>query len=99
LNQIISSCTGSNRNPYLKANAMDRRKTVTGTIKIVGCARIDGDDHFSIVLEEEPCRIYTGSRNSRLAVAREGQFVSIVFETFGNDVHIIKGFSIEAKSA
>jgi len=75
------------------------RQTVTGTIKIVGCARIDGDDHFSIVLEADPCRIYTGSRSARLAVAREGQFVSIAFETIGNDVHIIKGFSLEAKTA
>jgi hypothetical protein len=31
---------------------MYKTETVSGIIKYVGCARIDGDDNFSIVLEE-----------------------------------------------
>jgi hypothetical protein len=60
---------------------MFKVETVSGTIKWVGCARINGDDHFSLVLEEDPCQIYTCNKNPRLAIAREGQCVRMTFES------------------
>lgn len=74
-----------------------KTETVSGTIKYVGCARFDGNDNFSIVLEENPYQIYTGNKNPRLAIARVGQYVSMSVETIVADIKNIRGFALVPK--
>lgn len=74
----LPTSSGSNtfRRGLPVSRMLDELETVSGTIKHVGRARINGDDKFSIVLEENPYQIYTGSLVV-LGIAREGQYVSM----------------------